>query len=156
LPRAIRLFTRLMRQNLSACRRTPIFASASPAVAALRLQTRTIPIVFVQVVDPVGLGFVQSLARPGGNITGFSAYDAELMGKWLQFFKEVAPGVTRVAVIFNPDTAPFAPLFNHVIEAAAPSVGMTVTLAPVHLASQCCGASPIASRSRRKNGKVLR
>jgi putative ABC transport system substrate-binding protein len=109
-----------------------IFASASPAVAALRLQTRTIPIVFVQVVDPVGLGLVQSLARPGGNIIGFSAYDAELTGKWLQFFKEVAPGVTRVAVIFNPDTAPFAPLFNHVIEAAAPSVGMTVTLAPVH------------------------
>jgi putative ABC transport system substrate-binding protein len=109
-----------------------IFASASPAVAALRQQTRTIPIVFVQVVDPVGLGFVQSLARPGGNITGFSAYDAELMGKWLQLLKEVAPGVTRIAVIFNPETAPFAPLFNQAIKAAAPSVGMTVRLAPVH------------------------
>jgi putative ABC transport system substrate-binding protein len=109
-----------------------IFASASPAVAALRQQKRTIPVVFVQVVDPVGLGFVQSLARPGGNITGFSAYDAELMGKWLQLLREIAPRVIRVAVIFNPDTAPFAPLFNRAIESAAPSVGMAVKLAPVH------------------------
>jgi ABC-type uncharacterized transport system substrate-binding protein len=84
------------------------------------------------VADPVGQGFVQSLARPGGNLTGFSANDAELMGKWLQLLKEVAPSVTRVAVIFNSDTAPYAPLFNPAIEAAAPSLGMTVTLTPVH------------------------
>jgi putative tryptophan/tyrosine transport system substrate-binding protein len=109
-----------------------ILASTPPAVAELREQTRTIPIVFVLVVDPVGLGFVQSLARPGGNITGFSAYDAPMMGKWLQLLKEVAPGVTRVAVIFNPDTAPHAPLFNRAIEAAALSFGITVTQAPVH------------------------
>ena len=109
-----------------------ILAGGSPAVAAFRQQTRTIPIVFVLVVDPVGLGFVQSLARPGGNITGFSEYDAELMGKWLQLLKEMAPSVTRVTVIFNPDTAPFAPLFNRAIEAAAPSFRLMVTLAPVH------------------------
>ncbi len=109
-----------------------ILASTAPALAALRPQTRTIPIVFVLVVDPVGQGFVQSLARPGGNITGFSAFDAPIMGKWLQLLKEVAPSVTRVAVIFNPDTAPFAPLFNRAIEAAAPSLGMTVALAPAH------------------------
>jgi putative tryptophan/tyrosine transport system substrate-binding protein len=109
-----------------------ILGGGSPAIAALREQTRTIPIVFVLVVDPVGLGFVQSLARPGGNITGFSEYDAELMGKWLQLLKEIAPNITRVAVIFNPDTAPFAPLFNRAIEAAALSFGLTVTLAPVH------------------------
>jgi putative tryptophan/tyrosine transport system substrate-binding protein len=109
-----------------------ILAGGSPAVADLRQQTRTIPIVFVLVVDPVGLGFVQSLARPGGNITGFSEYDAELMGKWLQLLKEIAPSVARVAVIFNPDTAPFAPLFNRAVEASAPSVGVTATLAPVH------------------------
>jgi len=107
-----------------------ILATTPPAVAALREQTR-IPIVFVLVVDPVGLGFVQSLARPGGNITGFSAYDAPMTGKWLQLLKEVAPSVTRVAVIFNPDTAPHAPLFNRAIQAAAPSFGITVTLAPV-------------------------
>ena len=98
----------------------------------MRQQTRTIPIVFVRVADPVGRGFVQSLARPGGNITGFCSFDAPLMGKWLQLLKEVAPGVTRVTVIFNPDAAPFAPFFNRAIEAAAPSLGMTVTLAPVH------------------------
>jgi len=109
-----------------------ILASSTPAVAALREQTRTTPIVFVRVGDPVGLGFVQSLARPGGNITGFSGVDAPLMGKWLQLLKEIAPRVMRVAVIFNPDTVPFAPSLNRAIETAAPSFGMTVTLAPVH------------------------
>jgi putative ABC transport system substrate-binding protein len=109
-----------------------LLASTAPAVAALRQQTRTIPIVFVLLPDPVGLGFVQSLARPGGNITGFSSYDASLMQKWLQLLKEVAPSVTRVAVVFNPDIAPYATFFNRAIEAAAPSFGVTVTLAPVH------------------------
>ena len=109
-----------------------ILASATPAVAALRQQTGTIPIVFVLVVDPIGQGFVQSLARPGGNITGFSVHEEPILGKWLQLLKEVAPRVTRIAVIFNPDTAPFAPLFNRAIEAAAPTFGITVTLAPVH------------------------
>jgi putative ABC transport system substrate-binding protein len=109
-----------------------ILAGTPPAVAALRQHTRTIPIVFVLVVDPVGLGFVQSLARPGGNVTGFGAFDAPIVGKWLQLLKEMAPAVTRVSVIFNPDTAPHAPLFNRVIEAAVPSFGMTVTPAPAH------------------------
>jgi putative ABC transport system substrate-binding protein len=84
------------------------------------------------VSDPVGQGFVQSLARPGGDITGFSAFDAPLMGKWLQLLKEVAPRVTRVSVIFNPNTAPATTFFSRAIKAAAPSLGMTVTLAPVH------------------------
>ena len=109
-----------------------ILAGNSPAAAALQKQTRTIPIVFVLVADPVGMGFAQSLARPGGNITGFSSFDAPMMGKWLQLLKEVAPGVTRVTVIFNPETAPYATLANRAIESAAPSFGMTVTLAPVH------------------------
>ena len=97
----------------------------------MRQQTGTIPIVFAGVSDPVGQGFVQSLARPGGNITGFSVADAPLMGKWLQLLKEIAPHLTRVGVIFNPDTAHFAPLFNREIETAASSLGITVTLAPV-------------------------
>ena len=109
-----------------------IFAGSSAALASLQQQTRTIPIVFVFVADPVGLGFVQSLARPGGNITGFSALDAPMMGKWLQLLKEVAPNVNRVAVIYNPDTSPLATLLNRGIEAAALSLGITVTLAPVH------------------------
>ena len=130
-----------------------ILASSSPAVAVLRQQTSTIPIVFVLVVDPVGQGFVQNLARPGGNITGFSQYDATLMGKWLQLLKEVAPGVTRIAVIFNPDTAPFAPLFNREIEAAAPSFGMTVTLDPVHDEAGIEGA--IAAFAREPGGGLI-
>jgi putative ABC transport system substrate-binding protein len=109
-----------------------ILTGGSPAVAALQHQTHTIPIVFTGLGDPVGQGFVQSLARPGGNITGFGANDPTLMGKWLQLLKEIAPRVTRVAVIFNPDTALFAPLFNREIDAVAPSFGMTVTLAAVH------------------------
>jgi putative tryptophan/tyrosine transport system substrate-binding protein len=109
-----------------------ILASSTAAMEALGRQTHTIPIVWVLAVDPVGQGFVQSLARPGGNVTGFSFYDAQLMSKWLQLLKDVAPSVTRIAVIFNPDTAPFAPLFCHAIEAAAPSRGITVTLAPVN------------------------
>ena len=109
-----------------------ILAGNTPAAAALQYQTRTIPIVFVLVADPVGQGFVQSLARPGGNVTGFSSFDPPIMGKWLQLLKGVAPRVTRVAVIFNPETAPYATLANRAIESAAPSVGMTVRLAPVH------------------------
>jgi putative tryptophan/tyrosine transport system substrate-binding protein len=109
-----------------------ILASNTPAVAALRQQTRTIPIVFALVSDPVGQGFVQSIARPGGNITGFSAADAPLMGKWLQLLREIAPGITRATVIFNPETAPYAPLLNRAIEDAAPSSGITVTPGPVH------------------------
>ena len=107
-----------------------ILASTAPALAALQQQTRTIPIVFVVVPDPVGRGLVTSLARPGGNITGFASYDAAIIGKWVQLLKQAVPGVTRASTIFNPDTA-LAPPLDRVIE-ASPSVGVTVTLAPVH------------------------
>ena len=129
-----------------------ILATPGTVVAALREQTRTIPIVFVLVPDPVELGFVQSLARPGGNVTGFSSYDAPIMGKWLQLLKEVASGTTRVAVIFNPDTA-FARLYNRAIEAAAPSLGMTVTLAPVH--DEAAIEEVIAAQAREPGGGLI-
>ena len=109
-----------------------ILASTPPALAALQRQTRTIPIVFALVSDPVGQGFVQSIARPGGNITGFSVADAPVMGKWLQLLKEIAPGITRVIVIFSPETTPNTRLLNRAIEAAGPSLAITATLAPVH------------------------
>jgi putative ABC transport system substrate-binding protein len=130
-----------------------ILAGASPAVAVLQPLTRTIPIVFVLVADPVGQGFVQSLARPGGNITGFSVYDAPMMGKWLGLFKEIAPGVKRVAVIFNPDTAPFAKLFNRAIETAAQSLGVTVTLAPVH--DDAAIEAAVAAQAGQPGGGVI-
>jgi putative ABC transport system substrate-binding protein len=109
-----------------------ILASTPPAVDALRQKTHAIPIVFVLVQDPVGLGMVQSLSRPGGNITGFSGVGTPIVGKWLQLLKDIAPGVTRVAVIFNPDTQPYARFFNSAIEDAAPSFRVTIALAPVH------------------------
>jgi putative ABC transport system substrate-binding protein len=108
-----------------------ILASTPPPLKALQQQTSTIPIVFVLVADPVGLGLVQSLARPGGNITGFGAVDPPIVGKWLQLLKDVDPAVSRVAVIFNPDTQPYADFFDRAIEAAAPSFGVTITIAPV-------------------------
>jgi putative ABC transport system substrate-binding protein len=128
-----------------------ILASPGSAAVALREQTRTIPIVFVLMPDPVGQGLVQSLARPGGNITGFSSYDAAIIGKWLQLLKEVAPGVTRVAVLFNPDTA-FAPSFVHEIEVAA-SFGVTVTLAPVH--DDAAIEEAIAGQTREPGGGLM-
>jgi putative ABC transport system substrate-binding protein len=129
-----------------------ILASPGTAAAALREHTRTMPIVFVLLPDPVGLGFVQSLARPGGNLTGFSSYDPALTGKWLQLLTEIAPAVTRVAAIFNPDTA-FASLSNRALEAAAPSVGVTVTLAPVHDDAGIDEA--IAALARERGGALI-
>src|SRR5262249_28101700 len=81
-------------------------ANSTPVIAALKRAAATIPIVFAVVADPVGDGFVASLSRPGGNITGFSSFDPEIGGKWVQLLKEVAPAVTRVALLFNPRTAP--------------------------------------------------
>jgi len=130
-----------------------ILASTPQALAALRQQTSTVPIVFVLVIDPVGLGFVQSLARPGGSITGFSAYDPPVMGKWLQLLKEVAPKVTRVAVIFNPDTQPYARFFNSAIESAAPSLGVAVTLAPVR--DDAAIREAIAAQAREPGGGLV-
>jgi len=129
-----------------------ILAGTTPAIAALREQTNKIPIVFVGVPDPVGMGFVQSLGRPGGNITGFGAVDAPIMGKRLQLLKEVAPGVTRVAGIFNPDiTAPTS--FRSAIEEAGPSVGIKVTFAPVH--DEAGIEEAIAAQAREPGGGLV-
>ncbi|HYU11093.1 MAG TPA: ABC transporter substrate-binding protein [Stellaceae bacterium] len=133
-----------------------ILASTLPAVAALRQQTRTIPIVFVLLPDPVGLGFVESLARPGGNITGFSAYDTPIFEKWLQLLKEVAPGVARVAVIYNPEVTaagPYVPLFNRAIEVAAAPLGVTVRFAPVRNGAAIEEA--IASQAHEPGGGLI-
>ena len=128
-----------------------ILVSPGPGIFPLRQQTRTIPIVFVLMPDPVGLGVVQSLARPGGNITGFASYDASIIGKWLQLLKEASPSVTRVAVIFNPDTA-YAPPLNSEIEAAR-SFGVTVTLAPVH--DDAAIQEAIATQAREPGGSLI-
>jgi len=105
-----------------------ILANTSYAVASLQQVTSTVPIVFAGVADPVGAGIVDSLARPGGNITGFTPFDYSISGKWLQLLKEIAPGVTRVAVTRDPSIAS-GPAQFAVIQAAAPSLG--VELRPV-------------------------
>src|SRR5262245_20099807 len=97
-----------------------IIATSSPVTAALKQATRTIPIVFSVVNDPVGQGFVASLAHPGGNITGFTFVDFPMIGKWLEMLKEFAPGVRRVALLFNPHTAPYYPHFLRELGAATP------------------------------------
>ena len=85
-----------------------ILANSTPVAAALQRETRTIPIVFVTISDPVGAGFVLSLPRPGGNMTGFLNQDPSMGGKWVQLLTEIAPGVKRVALMFNPETAGYA------------------------------------------------
>jgi putative tryptophan/tyrosine transport system substrate-binding protein len=111
-----------------------VLAVSTPVVRALVAETLTVPIVFVRVADPVGDGLVDNAAKPGGNVTGFSVLQASIAGKWLQLLKEIAPGVTRVAVMFNPATAPHRGGldFFHVAEAAAQSIGVKVNAAPVH------------------------
>jgi len=109
-----------------------LIAVGSPSVEALRRQTSTIPIVFVQVADPLGQGFVASLAHPGGNITGFGLYDPSMASKWLGILTQVTPPVARVAILYNPATAPYAGLLLRAIEAAASSIAVAVRAAPVN------------------------
>ena len=101
-----------------------ILANSTPVMAALQEQSHAIPIVFTQVTDPVGKGLVTNLAHPGGHLTGFTSFEFSVGTKWLETLKEVAPRVTRVALVFNPQTAPFADLFWRPVEAAAPSFGV--------------------------------
>src|SRR4029079_19650051 len=102
-----------------------ILANTTPVTAALQRETRTIPIVFVIVSDPVGAGFVESMASPGGNITGCINIEASMGGKWLELLKEIAPRIRRAAIMFNPDTAPGGgSYFLESFEAAARSLSI--------------------------------
>jgi putative ABC transport system substrate-binding protein len=112
-----------------------LFTAATPALAALNRETRSLPIVFVQVSDPVKLGFVASLARPGGNITGFANFEYPIGGKWLDVLKDTAPGRSRVAVILDPDNASQIAYLQG-IEAAAPSFGVQLTRLDVRNAAE--------------------
>ena len=98
---------------------------------ALKNATSTIPLVFLQVSDPVVQGFVPSVTRPGGNITGFSIYEFSVAGKWVELLTEIAPKLERVAMMVNPDTSPQSRYFMKAMEKAAPALKLTVELAPV-------------------------
>ena len=110
-----------------------IFAYFNAQLAPLSRETRTIPIVFVGASDPVGAGYVASLPRPGGNVTGFTLYEQTLAGKWLGLLKEVTPGIARVALLINPDTAILhGTFYSQAFEAAAASLSIEPIIAKVY------------------------
>ena len=113
-----------------------ILSHTTLTTAALLQQTRTIPIIFANVSDPVGSGFVASLSRPGGNVTGFIDMEGSMAGKWLELLKEVAPRVTRVAFLFNPATAPFAEYYLSHFKATAASLAVEAITPPVRDTSE--------------------
>ena len=130
-----------------------ILSSVTPTTAALLQQTRTIPIVFATVSDPVGSGFVASLARPGGNVTGFQALLSSLGGKWLELLKEIAPHVANVAMLFNPAVAPYAEAFLDPFKAAASSFAVEPIAASVRDTSEL--EAVIAAQARAQNGGLI-
>ena len=130
-----------------------ILAMSTVNLTAIQQATSIVPVVFVQVNDPVAQGFVASIRRPGGNITGFTAYEFSIGSKWLDLLKEVAPGLERAAVMFNPETAPYWKFFMPVIEAAASSLGVQAIGVPVRATADIEPA--LASFARQPNGGLM-
>jgi putative ABC transport system substrate-binding protein len=141
-------FDRMQAYTAELVRSTPdlIVASSSPVIAALKQATRTIPIVFSLVNDPLGQGFIANQARPGANITGFTFVDFPMIGKWLELLKEIAPGVTRIMLIFNPQTAPYYPVFLREFGAAAASLATELSAAPVRDGAEIEAAAAALAR----------
>ncbi len=142
-----------LRRKLVALEPDLVLAQSTPTTAALLQQTRTIPIVFALVADPVGSGFVASFARPGGNVTGFTNFELTMAGKWLELLKEVAPHVTRVALLFHPATASFAEYFLNSFKAAAASFAVEAIAAPIQDRSEF--ESVAATLAREPNGGLI-
>jgi putative ABC transport system substrate-binding protein len=130
-----------------------ILSQATPTTAALLQQTRTIPIVFVGVSDPIGSGFVASFPRPGGNVTGFITMEPTMAGKWLELLKEIAPRVVRAALLFNPATAPYAEYYLTPFKAAARSFAVEAIAAPVR--DTAALETAIAAQARAPNSGLI-
>ena len=130
-----------------------ILSQSTPTTAALLQSTRTIPIIFVNIADPIGSGFVASFPRPGGNVTGFTNLEPTMPGKWLELLKEIAPRVARVAMLFNPATASYFDLYLKPFQAAASSFGVEAIAAPVHDRSDL--EAVIAAHAREPNGGLI-
>jgi putative tryptophan/tyrosine transport system substrate-binding protein len=130
-----------------------ILTQSTPATAELLQQTRTIPIVFALVADPIGSGFVMSFPKPGGNITGFVTMEPTVAGKWLDLLKETAPRVARVAMLFNPATAPYAEYWLNPFKAAAASFAVQAIAAPIRGTSEL--ESVIAAQAHEPNGGLI-
>jgi putative ABC transport system substrate-binding protein len=109
-----------------------IVTSSTPATAAMLQQSRTIPVIFVEVGDPIGSGFVRSLAQPGGNVTGFTPIVGSLGSKWVEVLRDIAPRVRRVTLVFNPPTAPFIEGYLNPFKTAAASLGAEAIVGPVN------------------------
>jgi len=144
--------TRRYAEELVALTPDVILATGASQVAPLLKATRTVPVVFTNVVDPVGAGFVDSLARPGGNVTGFLMFEYSLSAKWLEVLKEIAPRVTRVAVIRDPNISAGTGQFG-AIQAAASSLGLEVTAVAPREASEIERA--IAAFARTPDGGLI-
>ena len=123
-------------KELAALQPDLIVTESTPAAGAMLEETRTIPVVFTLVADPVGSGFVASLPRPGGNATGFTPIVSSLGGKWVELLKEIAPHIARVTLLFNPPTAPFVQDYLTSFRAAAASVGLEAIVAPINEMSE--------------------
>ena len=130
-----------------------ILSHTTPTTAALLLQTRTIPIIFATVTDPVGSGFVAGLPRPGGNVTGFTLVEPTMAAKWVELLKEIAPRVNRVAMLFNPATATYADYFLKPFKAAAPFFAVEAIAAPARDTSEL--ESVVAAQVRDPNGGLI-
>jgi putative ABC transport system substrate-binding protein len=130
-----------------------VVASSTPIIIALKQATDTIPIVFSLLTDPVGQGFVASLSHPGGNITGFTFIDFPLIGKWLELLKEIAPGIRRIAFVFNPQSTPFYPRFLREFGAAPAS--LAVELSPIQVRDETEIEAVIAAFAREPGGGLI-
>jgi putative ABC transport system substrate-binding protein len=125
----------VLAKELVALQPDVILSHTTPITAALQRETRTVPIVFASVSDPIGSGFVASLPRPGGNITGVMQYEASVTGKWLAMLKEIAPSFARAAIVANPKTAPYYDYYLRAGEAAASSLAVELVPTLVENAS---------------------
>src|SRR5262249_7013860 len=130
-----------------------LLSSSTPQTSALLQQTRTIPIVFAIVADPIASGFVASFARPGGNVTGFIFTEPTMAGKWVELLKEISPRVARIAMVFNPATAPYAEYWLNPFKAAAASFAVEAIAAPVRDRSEL--ETVIAAQAREPNGGLI-
>jgi len=139
-------------KELVAMRPDVILAHTTPVAAAMQRESRTIPMVFVNVSDPIGSGFIASLARPGGNFTGVLLYEAGIVGKWMALLKEIAPGLQRVALVANPKTTAYD-YFLRSAEAIAPSLAIKLVPSPVATAADIKHA--IDSFAGAPNGGLL-
>jgi putative ABC transport system substrate-binding protein len=130
-----------------------VLSHGTPSTATLLQQTRTLPILFVNVTDPIGSGFLTSFAKPGGNVTGFINMEPTIAGKWLQLLKEIAPRVTRCAILFNPTTAPYAEYFLAPFKAAAASFAVEAIISRVRDAADL--ETAIVVLAREPNGGLI-